>query len=133
MKRFLLSLLLLCSLTSLAFAGDKNTALIHPGETIYVRFETQGKKIKFVKASTEKDDSAQVIFTLAKELKGMMRQLKVENKFASDLVYKVEIRSLTQHHEARFSPSPVVAGKVGFDDYPVFVEEIAAFDFKLER
>ncbi len=133
MKRFLFSLLLLCSLTALASAAEKNTALIHPGETVYVRFELQGKKMKFVKASTEKDEAAQVIFTWAKELKGLSRQLKVENKFANDLVYKVEIRSLTQHHEARFNPSPVVAGKVGFDDYPVFVEEIAAFDFKLER
>jgi hypothetical protein len=134
MKRFLLSLLLLCSLTSLASAADKNTALIHPGETVYVRFETQGKKIKFASASKEKDDAAQIIFTWAKEFnKNGMRQLKVENKFASDLVYKVEIRSLTQKHEARFSPSPVVAGKIGFDEYPIFVEEIAAFDFKLER
>ena len=58
MKRFLLSVLLLCSLTSLAMAADKNTALLHPGETVYVRFETNGKKIKFVSASKEKDEAA---------------------------------------------------------------------------
>ncbi len=44
MKRFLLGLLLLASLTSLAVAAEKNTALIHPGDTVYVRFETQGKR-----------------------------------------------------------------------------------------
>ena len=132
MKRFLLSLFLLSSLTSLAMAGDKNTVLIHPGETVYVRFETQGKKIKFVSASKEKDDAAQVIFTWSKEVKAMNRSLKVENKFPNDLVYKVEMRSLTAHHEMRGQPTPVVGGKVGFDDYPFIVEELACFDFKLE-
>lgn len=133
MKRFLLSVLLLCSLTSLAMAADKNTALLHPGETVYVRFETNGKKIKFLSASKEKDEAAQVIFTFDKELKGGMRTLKVENKFPSDLVYKVELRQLSQNHQARSKPTPVVGGKVAFDDYPFFVEELACFDFKLER
>ncbi len=133
MKRYLLWLFFLGTLTSLAVASDKNTALIHPGETVYVRFESQGKKIKFVSTSKERDDAAQVIFTFAKEFKGVMRVLKVENKFPRDLVYKVEMRSLSQHHEMRGQPSPVVAGKVAFDEYPPVVEELACFDFKLER
>ncbi len=74
-----------------------------------------------------------MIFTWAKELKGVMRVLKVENKFSSDLVYKVEMRSLTLKHETRLKPTPVVAGKVAFDEYPPVVEELACFDFKLER
>ena len=133
MKRFLLSLLILCSLTSLAVAADKNTALLHPGETVYVRFEAQGKKIKFLSASQEKDEAAQVIFTWEKESKAGMRIMKVENKFPSDLVYRVEMRQLSQNHQARGKPTPVVGGKVAFDEYPYFIEELACFDFKLER
>ena len=135
MMRFLLSLLLLCSLTSLASAADKNTALVHPGETIYVRFETQGKKIKFLSASKEKDEAAQVILTFDKDPKRDtgIRTLKVENKFTPDLVYKVEMRQLTQDHQERGKPTPVVGGKVAFDEYPWVVEELACFDFQLER
>jgi hypothetical protein len=33
----------------------------------------------------------------------------------------------------RGKPTPVVGGKVAFDDYPYFIEELACFDFKLER
>jgi len=135
MKRFLLSLLVLCALTSLATAAEKNTALIHPGETVYVRFETQGKKIKFLSASKEKDDAAQIIFTFDKDPKRDtgIRTLKVENKFPSDLVYKVEMRQLSHNHQARGQPTPVVGGKVAFDEYPWVVEELACFDFQLER
>jgi hypothetical protein len=133
MKRFLLSVLLLCSITSLAVAAEKNTALIHPGETVYVKFETQGKKIKFLSASKEKDEAAQVILTFDNEMKSGMRTLKVENKFPADLVYKIELRQLSQNHQARGKPTPVVGGKVAFDEYPYFVEELACFDFKLER
>lgn len=133
MKHFLLSVLLLCSLSSLAVAAEKNTALIHPGETVYVKFETHGQKIKFVSASMAKDESAQVILTFNKELKAGMRTLKVENKFLADLVYKIEMRQVSQNHQMRGKPTPVVAGKVAFDDYPYFIEELACFDFKLER
>lgn len=133
MKRFLLSLLVLCSLTSLALAAEKNTAVLRPGDTVYVRFETEGKKIKFLSASKEQDEQAQVIITFPRELTGIMRTLKVENKFPRDLVYKAEMRTLSPRHQARAKPTPVVAGKVAFDEYPPIVEEIACFDFKLER
>jgi hypothetical protein len=131
MKRILLCLFVLNALTTFAFA-ERNTALVHPGEVVYVRFEVlKGSKIKFAHAGKEKDDAAQVIFTFDKEIKGGMRALKVENKFPHDLVYKAEMRSLSQNHERRVEATPVVAGKVAFDPYPPIVEELAFFDFKL--
>jgi len=131
MKRFLLSLFALTALASFAFA-EKNTVVIHPGETIYARFDVKGKKIQLAKASKEKDDQAQVIFTFDKEVVKGLRTLKVENKFPNDLVYKAEMRSLTLKHERRVNPTPVVGGKVAFDPYPPVVEELAFFDFKAE-
>jgi len=131
MKRFLLSLFVLSALTSFAFA-EKNTALVHPGEVVYVRFDVKGTKLKFAHAGTVKDDAAQVVFSFDKEPKGGMRSLKVENKFPHDLVYKAEMRSLSQHHERRVEATPVVGGKVAFDPYPAIVEELAFFDFKLQ-
>jgi hypothetical protein len=131
MKRFLLSFLALAALTTLAYA-DKNTVLLHPGDIIYARFDVKGTKIKLAHAGPEKDDAAQVILSLDKEAKGGSRTLKVENKFTSDMLYKIEIRSLSQNHQMRLPPTPVVAGKVAFDSYPAVVEEMALFDFKLE-
>ena len=131
MTRFLLSLLALASLTTLAYA-DKNTVLLHPGDTVYARFDLKGTKIKMIHAGPEKDDAAQVILSWNKVAKDGYRTLKVENKFNDDLVYKVEMRSLSQNHQMRVPSTPVVAGKVGFDNYPPLVEELALFDFKLE-
>lgn len=131
MKRFLLTLFALSALATFAFA-EKNTVLIHPGETIYARFDVKGKKIQLAKASKEKDEKAQVIFTWDKEVVKGMRTLKVENKFPNDLIYKAEMRSLTLKHERRVNTTPVVGGKVGFDPYPAVVEELAFFDFKAE-
>jgi hypothetical protein len=129
--RFLLSLFAFAALTTFAFA-NKNTVLIHPGETVYARFEVKGKKIRLVSSGTQKDDAAQVIFTFDKELTKGVRTLKVENKFPNDLVYKAEMRSLTLKHQRRVNPTPVVGGKVAFDPYPPPVEQLAFFDFKAE-
>jgi hypothetical protein len=130
MKRFLLSLFAFAALTTFAFA-DKNTVEIHPGETVYARFEVKGKKVRLVQSGKEKDDAAQVIFTFDKDLTKGMRTLKVENKFPNDLIYKAEMRSLSLKHERRVTPTPVVGGKVAFDPYPPVVEQIAFFDFKV--
>ncbi len=131
MKRLLLALVFFASFCSAARA-EKNTILIHPGETVYARFDVNGKKIRLGKFSKEPDDSAQVVFVFEKELKGLFRTLQVENKFPRDLVYKLEMRSLSQNHQMRAHPTPVVAGKMAFDTYPAVVEELALYDFKLE-
>jgi len=131
MKRFLFSLFSLFALTTLAFA-EKNTVLIHPGETIYARFEVKGKKIRLLQSGKEKDDAAQVVFTFDKDAVKGLRNLKVENKFPNDLLYKAEMRSLSLKHERRITPTPVVGGKIAIDPYPTIVEELAFFDFKSE-
>jgi len=131
MKRFLFSLFAFVAFATFARA-EKNSVVIHPGETVYARFEVKGKKIRLVSSSKEQDPAAQLIFTFDKELTKGSRMLKVENKFPNDLLYKAEMRSLTLKHERRVNPTPVVGGKVGFDPYPPMVEELAFFDFKAE-
>ncbi|MEY4924642.1 MAG: hypothetical protein RL598_1161, partial [Verrucomicrobiota bacterium] len=44
-------------------AEKANTVLIHPGETIYVRFTQLGGKIKLAQVSQTLDPEAQVILT----------------------------------------------------------------------
>lgn len=131
MKRFLIALFAFAALTTLSFA-DKNTIIVHPGDTVYARFEGKGKKIHLVHQGAEKDDAAQVIFSFSKEAKKGVRTLTVENKFPNDLVYKAEMRSLSLNHQQRVPTTPVVGNKMAFDTYPPGVEEIALFDFKLE-
>ncbi|MES1167686.1 MAG: hypothetical protein ABUL61_00815, partial [Oleiharenicola lentus] len=64
MKRLLLAVFFVTSLILPAHAKEKpNTVLIHPGETVYARFEAKGKKIKLLSVSKEPDAGAQVIFT----------------------------------------------------------------------
>lgn len=133
MKRLLLSLLALCALTVVASAADKDTVKVRPGETVYVQFEKSGKRMKLVNWSTEPNESAQVIATFEQEARGPLRRLKMENKFPQDLVYKCELRSVTMKLTQRGRPTPVVGGKVAFDEYPSTVEELALFDFKLQR
>lgn len=117
-----------------ARAADKaSTLLIHPGEVVYARFEMNGKKIKPVSFSKEKDEGAQVTFSLQKDPKKPLYILKVENKFSRDLTYKVEMRSLTLKKRFVAPTSPVVAGKVAFESFPLQVEEIAATGFQLEK
>src|SRR4051812_844147 len=130
MKRFLSSLFALAALTTFAYA--EKSVVMHPGDTIYARFDVKGTKIKLAHAGPEKDDAAQVIFAFSKEVKEYTRALKVENKFNNDFVYKIEMRSVSLNHQMRVPTTPIVAGKVGSDSYPVGVEEVALFDFKLE-
>ena len=130
MKRFLLSFLVLAALTTLAHA--EKSVVMHPGDTMYLRFDVKGTKIKLAHAGPEKDDAAQVTFAFSKEPKEYVRTMKVENKFSNDFVYKIEVRSLSLNHQMRVPSSPVVANKVAFDTYPMGVEEVALFDFKLE-
>jgi hypothetical protein len=132
MKRFVLFLFTLLLTAASAFAA-KNTVLVHPGETVYARFDIDGKKIRLANAGTDKDENAQVVFIFDKEPTGYMRRLKIENRFDRDFVYKVEMRSLSQGHQQRVPSTPVVASKVAFEDYPAGVEELALYDFKIER
>lgn len=136
MKRLLLLLLAsLCPLV-LSAAEKANTVLIHPGEVLYVRFSQTGPKIKLVKASKELDANAQVILTLIPAdpaKKNSPVNLKVENKFAHDLIYKAQIRSLTENLKMMATVYPVVAGKMSVIILPPKVEEVAVFAFELER
>ncbi len=134
MKRPLLAVFLLISLILSARAADKaNTVLIHPGEVIYARFESYGKKIKLVGFSKEKDDGAQVIFSFQPDAKKPVYILKVENKFTQALIYLVEMRSLTKKQQFPMPVSPVVGGKLAFETFPRQVEEVAAYGFQLEK
>ena len=132
--RLFLPLLLLGSLALPAQAASKaNTVVLRPGEVIYARFETNGKKIKLADASKEKDDRAQVIFSLTREAESLEVKLKVENKFPKDLVYTAVLRSRRLDRESRGEVSPVVGGKLAFETFPPLVDEVTLSDFKLEQ
>jgi hypothetical protein len=133
MKRLLL-LLLLASLGTLDLGASEkpNTVLIHPGEVIYARFEQKGKKLKLVSAAKEKDEQAQVVLTLAPVKKNTGTTLKVENKFAKELLYKAEMRSLTLKMHQPATVFPVVAGKMALEPLPPAIEEMALYGFELE-
>jgi hypothetical protein len=134
MKRFFQAILLLICFSPLAQAADKiSTLLIHPDETVYARFEVSPKKIKLVSTTKEGDAQAQVIFTLTRDAKTGMLNLKVDNKFPHDLTYRSEIRAKSRNLHTPFRTTPVVGGKVAFEKLPPAVEEFAAFDFKLEK
>lgn len=133
-KRPLLALLLLATLSPFAGAADKlKDVVIRVGETVYARFEVEGRKIKLVAVSKEADAAAQVIFTMSKDTEKKTVKLRVENKFPKDLVYRAEIRSHKFGLHAPASLSPVVGGKLAFETLPELVEELAAFDFKLQK
>lgn len=134
MKRLLLALIAAAALCAPALvAGERaNTVLIHPGETVYARFTQKGKKLTLVGTSKEKDEAAQVIFTLPKTEANAPSTLQVENKFAKDLVYKLEIRSLSLKRSSPLPVVSVVAGKLSRERLPPFIEEVAAYAFKLE-
>ena len=134
MKRLLRALLLFVCLSPLSQAADKvTTLLIHPDETIYARFEVKPKKITLISTSKEPDAQAQVIFTLTRDVAKGALNLKVENKFPRDLLYRAEIRAKTRNLRTPFRTTPVVAGKLAFETMPGAVEELAAFDFKLQK
>jgi hypothetical protein len=134
MKRLLYAVLLLLCLSPIAQAADKvSTLLLHPDEMLYARFEVSAKKIKLVSVSKEPDAQAQAIFTLTRDAKTGVLNLKVDNKFPKDLSYRAEIRAKTKNLHTPYRPIPVVGGKVAFETLPPAVEEFAAFDFKLEK
>lgn len=134
MKRLLTLVLLLSCFGSLARAADKiGTLVLHPEETVYARFEVSPKKIKLVSTSKEPDTQAQVVFSLTRDPKNKTLQLKVENRFPSDLVYRAEMRSKTYNLRTAYRPTPVVAQKLAFESLPGGVEEFAVFDFKLQK
>ncbi len=135
MKRLLLAFVFLASLFLPASAADKaNTVLIHPGETIYARFEPKGKKIRLVTYAKEKDEGAQLILTLGPDAKKPeFYSLKVENKFPQDLTYKLEMRSLSLKKKMNVPVTPVVTGKVAFELFPPQAEELALTEFQLEK
>ncbi len=134
MKRLVLAVFFLSALLRPASASEKaNTVLIHPGEKVYARFETKGKKLKLVSYSKEKDEAAQVIFTMEPDAKKPLYNLKVENKLPLTLLYKAEARSLKRNLQFDSPMSPVVAGKVAFENFPTMLEELAAYGFELEK
>lgn len=135
MKRLLLAVFFLASLLLPSTAAEKaNTVLIHPGETIYARFEPIGKKIRLVSYTKEKNEGAQIILTLGPDAKKPeFFSLKVENKFPQDLTYRLEMRSLTLKKKMNVPVTPVVTGKVAFELFPPQAEELALSGFQLEK
>jgi hypothetical protein len=134
MNRHLLALLLLAVLSPFASAADKLKELvIRPGDTLYARFEVDGKKLKLVAVSPTPDAGAQVIFSAQPDPEKKILKLRVENKLAKDLVYKVVISSKTLKLRSPAQVTPVVAGKLANESFPGMVEEIQAFDFKFPR
>jgi hypothetical protein len=134
MKRFFTTLLLfLCVAPFVSAASAINTLTVHPGETVYARFEVSARKIRLIQVSKTPDAEAQVIFSLAKDATLPVLNFKVENKFPYELVYRAEMRSLSTKQHYPVQVTPVVRGKNAYEKFPIQVEEIAAFDFKLEK
>ena len=136
MKCLLLVVCVLATLLLPANASEKaNTVLVHPGDTIYARFEVKGQKLKLVGTSKEKDEGAQVVITLGPDPKKptQLYSLKLESKFPRDLLYKLQMRSKKRNLEMIIPVSPVVAGKVAFEQFPQLIDELALYDFKLEK
>ena len=137
MKYLILVLLVLAPLGSPALrAGEKaNTVLIHPGEVIYAQFEQKGKKLKLISATKEKNDSAQVVVSLAlRDPKNRTADiiLKVENNFSQDLIYAAEMRRVTKNQHRQATVFPVVANKLALEPMPFFIDELALFEFELQ-
>jgi hypothetical protein len=132
MKRLLIVLLILAPLGSIARASEKpNTVLIHPGEVIYARFAENGKKLKLLGTSKEDSTQAQLVLTMEKHDKDALFTLKLQNRFAKDLTYKVEIRLLTQNRHMPVTVYPVVTGKMSFDQIWAGTDEVAVYGFEL--
>jgi hypothetical protein len=133
-KRLLPALLLLCSLSPFASAADRlKDFVMRTGETVYARFEVDGRKLKLVSASKSPDAAAQVVFTLTKNTEKKSVDLKAENKLPKDLIYRGEIRAPSHNLKAPARVTPVVGGKLAFENFPELVEEFSAFDFKLAK
>ncbi len=132
MKRLSLVMLVLAVLTSVAHASEKpNTVLIHPGEVLYARFAEHGKKLKLLGVSKVKDDQAQLILTFEQNTNNVGMTLKLHNHFAKDLLYQVEMRSLTKNLRLPTTVYPVVTEKMSIDPVLPKTEELAVFGFEL--
>ena len=110
----------------------RDTALIHPGETLYVTFQRTGDSLTLAHIGKDADKAAQLIFTMApfKEIHGT--SLKVENKFDKNLNYKAEMHLLSKSKRANTSVVPVIAGKLSFESWPYVIEELALSGFELK-
>ena len=118
----------------LARSEKANTVLIHPGETIYARFERKGRNLKLVSAGLVKDDAAQLIFQMGRwDREKSLITLQVENKFDKDLDYEAEMRLLKPYLHQPTPVSPVVAGKLGKESWATIIQELALNGFKLEN
>lgn len=127
-KRLVALVLLLATLTPLTAAKLKDITL-RPGDTVYVRFDTTGKKLRLVEAGTQPDPQAQVTFALERDTAKKTVVLRVENKLAKDLAYRAEMRSTRLNLKSQAPVTPVVAGKLGIEKFPELVDELTAFDF----
>lgn len=134
MKRLLLLLLILVPLASLNLAASEraNTVLIHPGETIYARFEQKGKKLRLLESTKEKEAKAQLILTATRNEKTGVITLKLENSFPKDLLYRAEMRSVKFKRHTAATVYPVVGGKMATVEFPFMVDEIALYEFQLD-
>jgi hypothetical protein len=134
MMRLLLALLLIGSLALPASAASKaNTIVLRPGDVIYARFETNGKKIKLANAGKEKDEAAQVIFTLTREKDTLDIKLRVENKFPKDLVCETVMHSKRLDRDAPAETLSVVGGKLALESFGPLTDELFISGFKLQQ
>lgn len=134
MKHLFLTLLFLGSLVLSARAESRPTKIVlHLGDVTYARFESNGKKIRLEAVTKEKDERAQVIFTLTREPESLGLKLTVENKFTRDFIYKAVIRSKRLNREVTMDVLPVVGGKLAFESFPPLTDEVTLSGFKLEQ
>ena len=136
MRKIFISLLFLglLAVPGLARSEKANTVLIHPGETIYARFERKGRSLKLITASPVKDEAAQLIFQMSRwDREKSTITLQVENKFDKDLDYEAEMRLLKPYLHQPTPVSPIVAGKFGMESWSTIIQELALAGFKLEN
>lgn len=127
-KRFLLLSLLLAAVSPLAAAKAKDITL-RPGDTVYLQFDTSGKKLRLLDTGTQPNPQAQVIFSLERDPAKKAVVLRVENKLPKDLGYRAEMRSKRLNLKSQAPVTPVVAGKLAIEKLPELVDEFSAFDF----
>jgi hypothetical protein len=113
-------------------AEKPNTVLVHPGDVLYAKFEESGTSLKLLGVSKEKNDQAQLIFTMGVfDKKTGMLMLKVESRFKKNMTYKAEMRLLSKNRRQETSVVPVMAGLTSFETWPHPIEELALYSFEL--
>jgi hypothetical protein len=134
MKRLLFSLLaaVLVLTPALVASGKAGTVVLHPGEVYYAHFQQKGKKLKLLGATKEKDASAQLIISLSARNKDGETVLKLESAFDDDLIYKAIIRSNILRRHTSLPVYPIVGGKMGTVNIPMFVDEIELYGFQFD-